>query len=143
MGSRILLVDDDDAVRDMLHRLLADDGYEVLAAGNGPDGLALFRQSTPPIELLVTDYNMPQMSGLELARECLRIRGELSVLYVSGSSPDEELQADLQGRKRAFLAKPFCNSDLRSTARELLLAESAGDRGALLWRADPLVSVAV
>jgi len=126
MGSRILLVDDDDAVRDMLHRLLADDGYEVLAAGNGPDGLALFRQSTPPIELLVTDYNMPQMSGLELARECLRIRGELSVLYVSGSSPDEELQADLQGRKRAFLAKPFCNSDLRSTARELLLAESAG-----------------
>jgi CheY-like chemotaxis protein len=126
MGSRILLVDDDDAVREVLRRLLADDGYEVLAAGNGPDGLAIFRQSTLPIDLLVTDCNMPEMSGLELARECLRLRSELSVLYVSGSGPDEELQADLQGRKRGFLAKPFCNSDLRSKARELLLSESVG-----------------
>ena len=126
MASRILLVDDEDAVRGMLHRLLELEGYEVLAASNGSDGLAMFRQSTPPIELLVTDYNMPEMSGLELARECLRLRGELSVLYVSGSRPDEHLKADLQASKRGFLAKPFRGADLLRKARELLLIESAG-----------------
>src|SRR5579863_6963009 len=89
MPSRILLVDDQNSVRDALYTILESDGYEVLAASNGRDGLTIFRQSTRPIELLVTDYNMPQMSGLELARECSRLCGELSVLYVSGSHPDE------------------------------------------------------
>src|SRR5580658_2244671 len=68
--SRVLLVDDDRSIRHALYTLLESEGYEVLAAGNGLDGLAVFRQSTRPIELLVTDYNMPRMSGLELAREC-------------------------------------------------------------------------
>jgi CheY-like chemotaxis protein len=125
--SRILLVDDETSVRDSLYTLLEGDGYQVLAASNGPDGLAIFRQSVPPIDLLVTDYNMPEMSGLELARECLRLRRELSVLYVSGSRPDEELQADLQARKRGFLAKPFRSSELLRKARELLLVEQAGN----------------
>ena len=76
----------------------------MLAASNGPDGLTIFRQSVRPIQLLVTDYNMPVMSGLELARECSRLNGELRVLYVSGSNPDAELEADLQAPKRGFLA---------------------------------------
>jgi CheY-like chemotaxis protein len=134
MRSRILLVDDQNSVRDSLYTILESDGYEVLAASNGPDGLTIFRQSTRPIELLVTDYNMPQMSGLELARECSRLCGELSVLYVSGSRPDEELQADLQARKRGFLAKPFRGDELLRKARELLLADSTGQpvRGAII-----------
>ena len=124
MRSRILLVDDQNSVRDSLYTILESDGYEVLAASNGPDGLTIFRQSTRPIELLVTDYNMPQMSGLELARECLRLCGGLSVLYVSGSGPDEALQAELQARKRGFLAKPFRGTELLRKTRELLLAAS-------------------
>lgn len=126
MRSRILLVDDERSVRDSLYTLLEGDGYEVLAAGNGQDGLTIFRQSIPPIELLVTDYNMPQMSGLQLARECSRLCGDLRVLYVSGCRPDKELQADLQTRNHGFLAKPFRGADLLRKARELLLVESAG-----------------
>ena len=126
MRSRILLVDDENSVRDLLYTLLESEGYEVLSASNGPDGLNLFRQSTRPIELLVTDYNMPQMSGLELARECSRLCGELNVLYISGSRPDEELQADLQAGTRGFLAKPFRVDDLLRKARELLPVESTG-----------------
>jgi CheY-like chemotaxis protein len=125
MPSRILLVDDDNLLRDSLYTILESDGYEVLAASNGPDGLTIFRQSARPIGLLVTDYNMPQMSGLELARECLRLRRELSVLYVSGARPDEQLQADLQAAKRGFLAKPFRGQELLRKARELIV-ESAG-----------------
>jgi CheY-like chemotaxis protein len=121
---RILLVDDENFIRDSLYTILERAGYEVLAASNGPDGLTIFRQSRPPIDLLVTDYNMPQMSGLELARECLKLRCELSVLFVSGCRPDEELQAELQARKRGFLAKPFRGAELLHKTRELLLAES-------------------
>lgn len=120
---RVLLVDDENAIRDSLYTLLEGGGYEVLAASNGSEGLTIFRQSLHPIELLVTDYNMPQMSGLELARECSRLCNDLSVLYVSGSRPDEELQADLQTPKRGFLAKPFRGNDLLRKAKELLLIE--------------------
>ena len=126
MQPRILLVDDDRAVRDSLYALLERDGYEVLAASNGPDALAIFRQSIRPIDMLLTDYNMPRMSGLELARECSRHCGELRVLYVSGSRPDEELKADLQALNHGFLAKPFRGADLLRQARELLLVESTG-----------------
>jgi CheY-like chemotaxis protein len=125
IGPRILLVDDENSVRDPLYTILERGGYEVLAASNGPDGLTIFRQARRPIDLLVTDYSMPHMSGLELARECSRLSGELSVLYVSGSGPDEELQAELQARKRGFLAKPFRGAELLRKTRELLLAESS------------------
>jgi len=120
--TRILLVDDDAAVRNALYALLEGGGYEVLAADNGPDGLAVFRDSTPPVELLVTDYNMPKMSGLELARECSRHRSQLGVLYLSGCRPDEELEADLHEPRRGFLAKPFRGEELLRKAREVLAA---------------------
>jgi CheY-like chemotaxis protein len=123
---RVLLVDDQDYFRDALYTVLERHGYEVLAASNGPDGLTICRQSIRPIELLVTDYNMPQMSGLELARECVRLYRELSVLYVSGARPNEDLQADLQEPNRAFLAKPFRRDDLLRKAKELLPVESTG-----------------
>ncbi len=122
---RILLVDDEKYMRESLYTLLEREGYEVLASSSGPDALNIFRLSVRPIELLVTDYNMPEMSGLELARECLRLRGELKVLYVSGSRPDEELRKDLQTGQRGFLAKPFRGGDLLRKARELLLARTA------------------
>ena len=125
MASRILLVDDEESVRDSLYALLESNGYEVLSASNGPHGLIIFRQSIRPIELLVTDYNMPLMSGLELARECSRLYRELRVLYVSGSRPDAELQADLQAPRRRFLSKPFRGNDLLREARVLLQTEPA------------------
>lgn len=121
---RLLLVDDEDSVRNSLYGLLESDGCEVLAASNGTDGLAIYRHSIHPIELLVTDCNMPGMSGLQLARECTRLNRELGVLYISGSPPDEELQEDLQRYRRGFIAKPFRARDLLRKARELLLTES-------------------
>ena len=120
MPSRILLVDDENSVRDSLYALVESAGYEVLAASNGPDGLTIFRQATPPIDLLVTDCNMPLMSGLELARACSHLFGGLRVLYVSGSRPDVELQADLQAGRTGFLAKPFHGQELLRKARELI-----------------------
>ncbi len=72
---------------------------------------------------------MPQMSGLELARECSRLCGDLSVLYISGLGPDEELQAELQTPRRSFLGKPFRSVELLRKAQQLLLLESTADNG--------------
>jgi two-component system, cell cycle response regulator CpdR len=130
---RVLLVDDEKYVRESLYTLLEREGYEVLASSNGPDALNIFRLSVRPIELLVTDYNMPEMSGLELARECSRLSGDLKVLYVSGSRPDEELRTDLQAAQRGFLAKPFRGGDLLRKARELLLARTADQLSLSSW----------
>ena len=130
---RLLLVDDEDFVRNLLYGLFESDGYEVLAASNGTDGLAIYRRSNHPIELLVTDYNMPGMSGLDLARECTRLHRELGVLYVSGSPPGVELRRDLQGCRRGFIAKPFHARVLLRKARELLLTGPTAVMSAKQW----------
>jgi len=119
--SRVLVVDDDEAVRNILYKVLEGGGYEVLSASNALDALAICRQSSHPIDLLVTDYNMPEMNGLELARQCSAVRSELIVLYISGTRPDRELCADLDRRNRGFLAKPFRSETLRRKVKELLL----------------------
>ena len=123
--TRVLVVEDQEALQNSLCSTLEGEGYDVLSASNGVDALLICRTSSRPIDLLVTDYNMPQMTGLELARECARLNSELSVLYVSGSNPDDELRTDLEERKRGFLAKPFRRDELRRAAKELLLMESA------------------
>jgi len=123
MAARILLVDDDTSIRNSLYTILERDGYEVLAAGNGEEALRAFRQAKPPIEMLITDYNMPGMSGVELACECSRLQDGLKVLYVSGSAADGALAKDLKSPNRAFLSKPFRRHDLLRSTRELLLTE--------------------
>ena len=118
---RVLIVDDDLSLRRVLYRILENGGYDVLSASSGPEALAICRKSSPPIDLLLTDYNMPGMNGLELARECAAVRAELPVLYVSGSHPDQDLSVDLGNRRRGFLAKPFRGEVLLRKTKELLL----------------------
>jgi len=118
---RILLVDDRNSVRDFVYTLLERDGYEVLAARNGQEGLTIFHRSLHPVDLLVTDCEMPGMTGLELARGCVRRDPNLGVVYISGSEPDEELKADLGTPRRAFLLKPFRGADLLRKVKGLFV----------------------
>lgn len=121
---RVLIVDDDDSVRNALYKILEGGGYDVLSASSGREALEICGKSSHPIDLLVTDYNMPGMNGLELARECSAVNPELIVLYVSGSYPADELSSDLQGRRRGFLAKPFRGDVLLRKTKEMLLMEA-------------------
>jgi CheY-like chemotaxis protein len=104
-----------------VYSVLESGGYDVLAASNAPDGLNICRQSIHPIALLIPGCNMPQMSGLELARECPTLSGDLSVLYISDFGPDDELQAELRTPRRGFLGKPFRSYELPRKAKQLLL----------------------
>jgi len=120
-----LVVDDQEIVKVVLSKTLENAGFRVLAATSGTCALALCREAQPAVDLLVTDYRMPGMTGLELARECCRFNRELSVLYVSGSAPGDELRAELAAERRAFLAKPFRQSDLLRSAKAVLAGAPA------------------
>ena len=79
----ILVVDDDPAVRAIVAEILGDFGHQVLGAGGGIEALGLL-ESTPTIDLLITDVRMPDISGLELAARARRERDGLRVILISG-----------------------------------------------------------
>jgi PAS domain S-box-containing protein len=116
----ILLVEDDAAVRDFTLLALRDLGYRVLAAKSGPEAIDLVEREQTPIQLLVSDVVMPEMSGPMLA-EVLRGRfPELRVLFVSGYADDAIGQRGLIQSAAAFLHKPFAPQALASKVREVL-----------------------
>jgi CheY-like chemotaxis protein len=121
---RILVVDDEPMLRQVFYKILENGGYDVLSASSGAEALAICRRSSPPIDLLITDYNMPEMDGVELARECSAMHPALPVLYVSGGNHDPRLYSDLQKPRRAFLEKPFRGDALLRKTKELLLQHS-------------------
>jgi CheY-like chemotaxis protein len=119
----VLVVDDQEILTLLMRKTLENGGFRVLWANNGRDALTLCHGAEPPVDLLVTDYRMPGMTGVEVARECSRLNSELSVLYISGSSLGDDLRADLAVGNRAFLAKPFRQSDLLRSVKTLLDTE--------------------
>jgi CheY-like chemotaxis protein len=121
-GYVILLAEDEDAVRLMLHRYLESQGHTVLSARNGTEALALWRDHDGPPDLLVTDVVMPSMGGPELAN-ALRARfPALRVLYVSGYNDEAMLRRGTLPAGAAFLQKPFTPRTLGETIATLLEA---------------------
>jgi len=116
----VLVVDDDEILRHLMCKTLENGAFRVLAAGNGADALTVCQRAEPPVDLLIADYSMPGMTGLQLSRECCSFNPDLSVLHISGSWPGDELRTDLALGRRRFLAKPFRMSELLSNAKEVL-----------------------
>ena len=113
----ILLVEDDVHEQYFVWKLLKADGFAVLTAGNGEFALEASRSHPGPIDLLLTDTEMPRMSGLEL---CTNIRAErpgIKVLVMSGE-PSCKGQASMNGLP--FLQKPFTSTALRDSIEALL-----------------------
>lgn len=116
--ARILLVEDEDAVRTFSMRALTNKGYEVEAAESGEAGWTKFKELTKPIDLLITDVIMPGMDGPTLAKQ---IRGEmpsLKIIFVSGYT--EEKLKDQMGEGIHFLPKPFTLKQLAAKVKEVL-----------------------
>ncbi len=120
LAPTVLVVDDQETLTRLMCKTLESNGFRVLTANSGADALTLCRGAEPPVDLLVTDYSMPGMTGLELAHKCRRLNHELGVLYVTGSSPGDDLLRDLNTERHGLLAKPFRHSELLRSAKALL-----------------------
>lgn len=118
----ILLVDDEEAVLRTAERVLTRAGYRVLAVSTGPAALELARTSQERIDALVTDVEMPGMSGPELVEAIGAHRPGLAVLFLSGYSSDEVLQEVVRGMEVPFLQKPFTMEELTVKIRQVLEA---------------------
>ncbi len=116
----ILVVEDEDAVRQMTTRVLTQQGYTVLEAGNGMDGVTLARRHDGPIHLLVTDVVMPEMGGLELAERLAEVRPGTGVIFMSGYAEGDKLQPGIRDSNVPFLQKPFSAESLVLRVREAL-----------------------
>ncbi len=112
MDATVLLVEDEQQVRDFAHRALTGAGLTVLAAPDGEAALELVRRHAGKLDLLVTDVVMPHMDGRELARRLRERIPGLRVLYVSGYAADGEQWAGEGTHDTAYLQKPFGSADL-------------------------------
>jgi two-component system, cell cycle sensor histidine kinase and response regulator CckA len=116
----VLVVEDEDAVRDLVCEILSRRGYAVVTACDGDAALRLSERHSGTIHLLVTDVVMPRMSGPELAGRLLAQRREMKVLYTSGYTDNALVRRDILGRGVHFLHKPFSSDLLARRVREAL-----------------------
>ena len=118
---RILLVEDDDAVRALAERVLRRHGYTVDAAESGPAALERVEcGDIPRPDVLVTDVVLPDMSGPDLARRLAERWPGIPVVFMSGYTEDEVIRQDLASGSDVFLPKPFTPAALARTVREVL-----------------------
>lgn len=120
---RVLLIDDEDQLRRMLRQVLEQEGYEVIEARDGAEGIKNF--CTSPVDLLITDILMPEREGLELIRELRREYPSLKIIAISGGGQMGKFNfldvAKIFGAQRIF-QKPFPLQEFLQGVREVLAA---------------------
>ncbi len=112
--TRVLVIDDDPRIRDVLSRFLSQNGFEVDTAVDGETGLRILQEATPDIVLL--DLDLPEVSGLDVLRHVMRDEIDVKVVAISGHPLGEELLGPESLRLGAvdFIAKPFDLEALRN-----------------------------
>jgi two-component system chemotaxis response regulator CheY len=122
-GATILLVDDDPDIRSLTRTFLEHEGYRVHSCGDPERASQIFRSSlenSASIDLLITDFYMPERSGMELAQELKALRRELPVLLISGGLLRIEQLEHLRTEGWYFLGKPFALPGLLTTVHRIL-----------------------
>jgi hypothetical protein len=120
-GATILLVEDEDGVRDLLRGRFEGEGFQLLEAQTGDEALRVARRHQGDIHLLITDVMMPLMTGPELAKEVIVSRPGTRVIFMSGFSGDQLQQnALLRAGTARFVSKPFTPDELVAVARQAL-----------------------
>ena len=116
----ILVVDDEEMIRDLLVLRLKTLGYGTLQASDGVEGIGVFRDRTDEIDLVLLDFVMPRMNGIEVFEELLLIKPDVKVILSSGYSEDVILEGLNGPAPAGILQKPYKIEDLRSELGRLL-----------------------
>lgn len=122
--ARILLAEDEQAMREYLARALERSGYEVVAVDRGTEAAPLLEQEH--FDLLLTDIVMPEMDGIELARHCSKVSPATEVMFITGFS-GVALRAGQSMPAAKILSKPFHLKDLVMEVERLFAKESYGE----------------
>lgn len=122
--TRILLAEDETAMREYLTRALEKSGYEVVAVGCGTEAAPLLEREH--FDLLLTDIVMPEMDGIELARHCSKVSPGTEVMFITGFSA-VALRAGQTMPNAKVLSKPFHLRDLVLEVERLFAKESYGE----------------
>jgi len=115
----VLLVDDDSNVVSLLSTALTLAGYHVVTASDGREALTRYDESPEPIDLSITDNQMPNLSGHDLAKRLRDMNPDLPIIFISGSADAGSRPTETFFPNHFFLAKPFAPSDLISLLTQL------------------------
>jgi two-component system, cell cycle sensor histidine kinase and response regulator CckA len=116
----VLVVEDEDGVRNFILDLLRYAGYSVREAINGQEALEVCRRTAGPIDLVITDVVMPTMSGRELSTALAELRPETKVLFMSGYTDNAIVHHGMLDQGVHFIAKPFTPAALARKIRDIL-----------------------
>jgi two-component system cell cycle sensor histidine kinase/response regulator CckA len=117
---RVLIVDDEESVLRFVDRVLRDSGFETLLAGDGDTAITIAATASEHIDLLLTDFMMPQMNGDEVARQLRSANPNLKVLYLTGFSDQLFKERAVLWENEVFLDKPCSIAGLRQAVSLLL-----------------------
>ena len=119
-SERILFVDDEETLVEVGENVLAELGYEVTSRMNGKEALALFSADPSRFDLVITDQTMPEMTGVELAKEVLALRGDMPIIMCTGFSYAVDANKAEAAGIRAFAMKPLTKREIARTIRKVL-----------------------
>lgn len=126
MPATVLVVEDEEIVRDLVCEVLRGEGYQVAGAEGGAEALRLMREELRAVDLLISDLVMPEMDGSEVARRVREISPLARVLFVSGYSESDIADYGLGELKFEVLQKPFAPDVLVRKVREILDSRPSG-----------------
>ncbi len=119
-SERILFVDDEETLVEVGENVLAELGYEVTSRMNGKEALALFSADPSRFDLVITDQTMPEMTGVDLAKEILALRADMPIIMCTGFSYVVDADKAKAAGIRAFALKPLTKKEIARTIRKVL-----------------------
>jgi PAS domain S-box-containing protein len=119
-AERILIVDDEPLVRDVARTVLERTGFQVVSAEGGEEALEIYRREGRAIDLVLLDYIMPRMNGVQVLKELQQLDPDVCVLFSSGYHTDHEVDQLLAAGGKGFVAKPYRPQDLVQSIRSVL-----------------------
>ena len=119
-SERILFVDDEETLVEVGENVLAELGYEVTSRMNGKEALALFSADPSRFDLVITDQTMPEMAGVDLAKEILALRADMPIIMCTGFSYVVDADKAKAAGIRAFALKPLTKKEIARTIRKVL-----------------------